>query len=525
MENGAPGSRPNSADSYINPKISIPSVKPLDLPIMIEDREDAEQIAGLPRLVRNVPDFMPLWRNILPKTDKISLQTYSDICKMDETVKAGTGFIATSIAKMLGKFVHKKDYIQKAIRSDIKGMKNSWNKAIKGLGSSGIKYGVGLLEADYRLGSDGLVHLFGLPQINTRTIVFTIDREPESQTNGEVQEIIQYVNSVNERRIPAAKVVRFTHDEEDGDPWGNSRYKAFYKDYVIKLSMLKAWALTLERCGTPLLWAKTKNAQEKVILSGETMTRVEYLTKVLTDIQNITGFVIEGEDEMNVIQANRSVGDDFEKIQNHENRMIMRALNIPSLIWETSNVGSFALGKKQFEMHLDFMADLMSEIVPELIKVIKIVIIANWGVQDDYGDFELNQFQIEDMEQLAKVYFAMSQEAYISPRVRKDMDKIRSIFLMDPLTDAEFNAMVEQLDKEQAAANPDPMQQQLPKTPGQSESPQPVGPNQVSPRAPNPDRGAKPKSPSKGSSPKTPFPKVGRAPKTPGAQDGRPPAV
>ena len=475
------------------------------VPAEIESQDDAKKIVSLNRLSRSIPDYVALWRNFYPRIDKIDLNTYYNMHSGDETIKAGVGFVSVTGSKMLGQYIHKKDYIQTYVRSQIVNLKGSWNKAIKSMIRSGIRFGHSALEACFKYDeAKNKTTLKSLPEIDPRTYKFVIDRDPNSITNGEVLEIVQWPGTTSEKHIPACKLIRFTHDEEFGDPNGSPRLKACYKAFVVKESMMKAWALTLERIGTPLLWANTKNGQEKIEVGGVTMTRADYLTEVLTDIQNITGFVVEGEDTINVIQAQRSVGDDFEKIENHMNRMILRALNLPSLIWETSNVGSFALGKKQFEMHLDFMSELMQEIIPAIIEgAIKPLIIANFGGQDNYGTFELNQFQVEDMSELAKVYFSMSQEGYLSSRVRKDMDFVRSVFNADPLSDQEYKDMIAQKDKEFEAKN-------APKT-------QPGG----SVKEPN----SGPADAVKGSGPSSPFPANKRSKKTPGSRDGRPPAV
>ena len=472
-----------------------------DIPFEIETQDDARKVTALKRLSRNIPDYVALWRNFYPRMEKLDLNTLYDMHKGDETIKAGVGFIAVTASKMLGQYIHDKNYVQAFVRKDIVKLRGSWNKAIKSLVRSGIRFGVGLLEPCFRYDEiKNETHLRSLPEIDPRTIKFLIDRNPASDSNGEVLGVSQWPNTSSEKFVPASKLVRFSHDEEFGDPNGSSRLKACYKAFIIKETMMKAWALTLERIGTPLIWARTKNAKDKIKVGGVSMTRADYLTEVLTDIQNITGFVVEGEDEVNVIEAQRSVGDDFEKIENHMNRMIFRALNLPSLIWETSNVGSFALGKKQFEMHLDFMSELMQEIIPALIEAaIKPIIVANFGPQEDYGYFELNQFQVEDMAELAKVYFSMSQEGYLSSRLRKDMDFVRGVFNADPISDKEFEDMIAQKDKEFEAKNkPAP-------TPGL-----------------NPTSG--PADAVKGADPKSPFPADKRSKKTPGARDGRPPA-
>lgn len=60
-----------------------------------------------------------------------------------------------------------------------------------------------------------------------------------------------------ERELPLNKVILYTHNGKFGNPYGTSRLKRCYKNWKIKDVILKAWALTCERYGSPYTIAKT----------------------------------------------------------------------------------------------------------------------------------------------------------------------------------------------------------------------------------------------------------------------------
>lgn len=429
----------------------------------------------------------------------IPLSTYKRMWEGDETIQTGIEFIALSGMGMMGEYYHPKKSIQKFIRRQIANMKETWFSAIEDIISDGCAYGYAVSQVCL-VNNDGQVELsriVGMSPVGGR---FRFDNNPKSRN---YLDVVSFIPSSDlfgivtaDEEIPIERCVHWAHRSRYGNPFGTSRLRSSFKNYIIKDQMFKAWAVTMERCGSPLSWIKTKNGNTKIVVGGEEMTRREHYLAILEDLQNTTGFVIDDGEEVGNAQVPRSISSDFEKILNYCNSMMYRSLLVPTLLFDTAEIGSNALAKQHFQVYIMSMNRMMKTIAPIIVRsVIRPLVYANFGKQRDYGSFDVKELSEDNAKLVSDIFYSLTTSGYLSPELRADMDMVRKKFNIHQLSDEEFDELEKiRKEKEVAAKAPavDP-----------SSAPSPGG------RKGNPG-GPQPEKPGTRPAPKAPATKQGR---------------
>lgn len=466
-----------------------------------EIRKDIKMATGN-RMTRNILKFVTNFDRTIKNPDKIDLKTYHNMYETDETIQSGIEMISMSAYQMLGDYTHPSVRIQKFIRDAITNMKEGWPQFWDELITDGCVYGFANAEVCMSVTGDGSqTNLDAVIGINPLSGRYQLDLAQGSKTYGDISAFIQWPQTAYEVKIPASKMVTWAHKSRHSNPFGRSRLKCIWKDWVIKDQMLKAWALAMERTGSPLSWIKTANGQDKIVdEDGNEQTRAEYLLSIMEDLQNTTGFVIEENEEVGFMQVPRSVGSDFKVIVDHMDSRMYRGLLVPVLLFDTSEIGSNALAKQHFQVYIMSMANLMTSLVPAVIRsIIKLLIVANFGIQKDgdYGAFEIKELTEENLKLLSDIFYAMTQEGYLDPRLKADMDMVRARLGMTAISDKDFQQLIKWREEAEAAAMKPATD---PNQPTDKPSKPKVGGRKNNPGGPQPEKPGtreKPKAPSK----------------------------
>ena len=464
------------------------------------------EIAKSPRLTRNILQFIKNFDSTLKNPDKIDAKTYDKMYETDESIQAGIEFICLSAISMLGEYTHPKPKIQKSVRQAIINLKEGWVQFLEELIADGYVFGFGLAEIELKVEPKKTkdqselslkTSLHNLIGINPQSGRHQVDLDRNSPTYGDIQGFIQWPGTSYHKFIPAEKLVYWSRKSRHQNPYGRSALKSIWKDWVIKDQMLKAWALSMERYGTPLTWIKTDSSKigMKVKLDdGSEMDRVEYLLSILEDLQNTTGFVIEEGEEVNTAQVPRSVGNDFKCIVDHMNAMMYRGLLIPVLLFDTAEIGSNALARQHFQVYIMSMARLMNQLIPIIIrKVIRLFIVANFGIGiKDYGTFAIKELTEENLKLFSDVFYAMTQEGYLSPKLKQDMDMIRSKLGFTAVSDEDHEKLVDWIEESEAplpVAGVNPEEPNNPSRPVAPDKPaKKIGGRKNNPGGPQPEK-------------------------------------
>lgn len=460
-----------------------------------EIRKEIKTVTGN-RLTRNILKFVSEVDRTLRNPDRIDLKTYRNMYETDETIQSGIEMICMSAFQMLGEYTHPSVRIQKFVRDQITNMKEGWPQFWEELISDGLVYGFGNAEICMSVTEDGsITQIDSIIGINPMSGRYQVDLEKGSNTYGDIVAFIQWPQSPYKTVIPAEKMISWARKSRYSNPFGRSALKCIWKDWVIKDQMLKAWALAMERTGSPLSWIKTANGQDIVIdENGQEQKRSEYLLSIMEDLQNTTGFVIEENEEVGFMQVPRSVGNDFKVITDHMDARMYRGMLVPVLLFDTSEIGSNALAKQHFQVYIMSMAHMMNMLVPVVVRsLIRLLVIANFGQQKDnnYGAFEIKELTEENLKLLSDIFYAMTQEGYLSPKLRADMDMVRAKLGFTAITDADFEKTVEWSEQES--------------NPASTDGSPPVGGRKNNPGGPQPEK-----------------PGTRKAPKAPATKQGRP---
>lgn len=266
--------------------------------------------------------------------------------------------------------------------------------------------------------------------------------------------------------LPASDLITCAHKGWFGNPYGRSRMIPSYPIWVMKHRLLKTWGLTLERFSAPITIAKCTNPkQPELDKNGLMSTRQEILLDLLTNLQAGTSVVLPGSEEVTIDQLDSPVGDNFERFQNHANKMLLRGLLLPALLFEPTDVGSFALGKKQFEVFLSSIRKIVKMCREAILaQIYRPLMQLNFGRNCPTGEFVGPDKDEDELKVLSEIVFSLTNSGWLKPSQQADLDEIRSWFKLPQASSENY-----QEPQAPAAAQPDsagpPTPRPGPKTP------------------------------------------------------------
>ena len=139
-------------------------------------------------------------------------------------------------------------------------------------------------------------------------------------------------------------------------------------------------------------------------------------------------------EKVTLAQLGRAVGDDFEKLQNHCNRVMLRGILVPILLLDNTDVGSYALGQKHFDMFLMGLKHLLLQATEALLEqLVRPIIELNFGPQDNWGFFQTAPLEPEDLKLWADIFALMANAGFVSAEHGPDRNVIREKFGLDPI--------------------------------------------------------------------------------------------
>ena len=248
--------------------------------------------------------------------------------------------------------------------------------------------------------------------------------------------------------IPSDKLAVYSHNSLYGNPYGSSRLKSIYAPYVMKKETLLQWGRTLERYGTPAPLAHgagSLNAVESDYLDASKQTTVgANILAMLNNLAENTAAVLPEGVTVTLMEAKDALGQDFERAQNHFNKCMLRGLLIPALLFEPTDIGSFALGKKHFEIFIRSINNLVKEIQRMLMReIIEPLLGWNFGPSMPLGGFRTQLLEEEDLKLWSEIFFSLTTAGYLLPELRDDSDMVRDRIGLKPLSDEDLKKVAD----------------------------------------------------------------------------------
>lgn len=362
----------------------------------------------------------------LENPDKIPFSDYQKMMQTDETVYTAVEYLRQLILNQLGDYTHPKEACQKLVRRNFQRMKGSILTSVKNI-LSAIPYGFSVTEKLWHVNMNGEVALAGLQTLHPMSITFDIHQT--GPMKNELRWIKQHWRGFGEVDIPVNKCIVFTHDFEFGNFYGTSRLKRAWKSWKMKELLLKAYAITLERYGSPLTIAKTGNVAQllKHPRTGEQVTATAYLTEVMDSLSYKGSMVVPLGTEIDIMKSGAAtVGKDFLDAITYLNRSIALAIGPPSLMFDAGAVGSHSLGQehsKNFKLLVESVNHEVTECLLE--QLVREMLDYNFGPQDDYGMFQFEEFDPALALQLAKIAKELKDTGIVNMNDLDDVNHFR----------------------------------------------------------------------------------------------------
>ena len=370
---------------------------------------------------RNILDVHQLmgW---LQRPDNIGLETYERMVQTDETIAAGLEFVTLAAVSRLGEYVNEdRPDIQEFIRENFETMQGSLSEAVGNM-LAALWAGFTVTEIVLRE-KGGWFWLEALETLEPSSVRLHVvdDGGPR---HGQVDKVYQWWGTAWQTDMPGEKVVHFCNRRlgiRPGNPYGTSRLKSVYKWWCLKDPMIAAWGLTMQRYGTPFTFIESAaNGSNTVTLpDGTTASRADYLTELINSMGTGTGMVLSPGEKVTLPQLSRSVGDDFRALQDYCNRVMLRGILVPILLLDNTDVGSYALGQRHFDMFLMGLKHLLLQATEALLEqLIRPLIELNFGPQDNWGYFQTAPLEPEDLKLWSEVFAGLANVGFVRPSTR-----------------------------------------------------------------------------------------------------------
>jgi len=209
--------------------------------------------------------------------------------------------------------------------------------------------------------------------------------------------LVQDQNSGNEAVLPPGKFLITSWMPEWENPYGVADLRAAYNPWWQKDVMTRFQAMFLERYASPILLGHYQ--------PGTSQSDIDLFLEILEDIQMHTEAVIPNTLEIDDLKMDRSGSDLYSKAIIYRDTQIARAMLVPELLGfsDKGGSGSYALGKKQFDLFLGILKHL-GRTLEEVIREQLTMPFIKWNFPvTDFPTFQFQPLTEESPEIKAKI--------------------------------------------------------------------------------------------------------------------------
>ena len=337
---------------------------------------------------------------------------YKQMLSDDETISTGLEYLTGRIVSRIGAYSHEDERIKELVDVSIEKIQGTLTDIRRSILRDSFAYGFGVGEFTVK-NVVGQWLLSNVQILNPSSVEFQMtQREDKSYGVGYV---VQKAG-MEEVKIPVGKCLIKTYGDKS-NPYGKSLLRKCYRWWSLKKAIPKLWAVCLERFGTPILHGKTKDRDARKMLT-EALMNLNSRSYITTDLDSAIQaiFTPSGAISSNYVQA-LEICD----------KMIYRAMFLPSLLGSGENGGSYSLGQVHFELFNATCSALAADYVDaELEQLWRPLIEWNYGEQESYGDFMIND-EVTSSEKLtlSNIFLNLSNAGILSPE--SDREWIREM--------------------------------------------------------------------------------------------------
>ena len=293
----------------------------------------------------------------------------------------------------------------KFIKSTINDMKGTFDDVLLEI-MSALDYGFSVSEKTYQYIEQGeFKGKIGLKTIKTKE---PFNLMPKTDAFKNLLGI--YNKNVEEGKFgseenpyPIEKFIIYTYNKEFNNFYGQSDLRSCYRSFFSKEYIIKWSNIYLERFGMPttvIEYPKKKGIDKEVISA---------LDDILKNLQAKSGIRIPEDIKLSLLEAKRQGQFAYESMIQLHDIMIAKAILVPSLLGftQTEQIGSYALGKKHFDMFIFVLNKLGRDLEETIVfeQIIKPLMFINFGQvnRELLPVFKFNSLDEEDIDAKSKI--------------------------------------------------------------------------------------------------------------------------
>ena len=373
--------------------------------------------------------------------DSIGVAQYEEMLTTDESCYSAISFLIIACLAKFGRYSHPNPKIEEWVNAALENMETPWPMAKKEI-LTAVWAGHSATEIVVEYDGRDIVPKY-LQTLHPATV--TYDLWLDGAEKNQVRAARQWRYGVYGSYIPVEKAIIFTHEGRFGNVYGHSRLRNCWRSWFLKAKMLAAWALVLDRYGSPHAVATVKDGFETTTGPDGEKIDVMPLVASLLDRLAVNGSVAVTEAiKIELHQAKQAVGADFGGFISYQDRMIYRGALVPSLIGDQGDHGSYALGNTHYDLFTTMVDELDQSLNNVLIKqFIKKLIVWKFGTQKTYGTFNIEDFKQEDMKILAESFKDFVNSGTLKPSLADDLNWMRAKIGVAGLTQAVIDTQPE----------------------------------------------------------------------------------
>ena len=325
---------------------------------------------------------------------------YKQMLSNDETIGTGLEYLT-------GAYSHEDEKIKELVDRSIESIRGTMTDIRRAILRDSFAYGFGVGEFTVKnVNSQWL--LSSIQVLDPTSVKFQMEKFDDNSYG--VGKVVQSTG-MSDIEIPAGKCLIKTYGDST-TPYGKSLLRRCYRWWVLKNAIPKFWGVALERFGMPIMHGKASSEKIKKGLE-EAFANLNSKAHIVTDIET----------EIHAIYSpSSSISQGYQTAEELCDKMMYRAMFLPSLLGAGENGGSYSLGQVHFELFNATAAALAEDYVDaELEQLWRPLIEWNFGEQENYGDFIIDD-DMPSSEKLAlsNMLLNLAQAGVVDPLSDRD---------------------------------------------------------------------------------------------------------
>lgn len=313
-----------------------------------------------------------------PITNSDNFRTYyQKMISDDETIGTGLEYLTGRIISRIGEYSHEDERIKELVDRSIENIRGTITEARRLILRDSFAYGFGVGEFTVK-SRNGQWLLSSIQTLDPVNLEFRMKKFDDNSFG--VGSVIQKGSVGGDIEIPTEKCIIKTYGDTS-TPYGKSLLRRCYRWWSLKNAIPKLWAIGLERFGMPILHGKASDNKTK-----------KELNTALENLASRSYITTDKDSEIQAIFAPSStISQGYKLAEELCDKMIYRAIFLPSLLGAGESGGSYSLGQVHFDLFNATAASLAEDYIDvEIEQLWRPLIEWNFGAQENYGEFMMN---------------------------------------------------------------------------------------------------------------------------------------